>query len=84
MPEKLCGLLLKRAETNAEGLAREQKQSALASYLYLDNILANNNLIPCWSEFAAIKEVLKPERGDTIKMLEKAGKIVVTLQQKPF
>jgi hypothetical protein len=77
-------LLLKRTETNAETLAKESKPTALASYLYLDNILANNNLIPCWAEFASIKEVIKPEKGDTIKMLEKAGKVQITLKFGKF
>lgn len=43
--------------------------------------MENNNLIPCWSEFATIKSVIDAQRGDTLKPLEKLGKLKVTLKQ---
>ena len=43
--------------------------------------MENNNLIPCWSEFAQIKSVINAEKGDALKTLEKAGKLKVTLKE---
>ena len=43
--------------------------------------MENNNLIPCWSEFGQIKQVIKSEKGDALKTLEKAGKLRVTLKE---
>ena len=82
--DKLVNLLTKRVETHLQGLAKEGKATGLAAYLYLDNILQNNNLIPAWSEFALLKEVINAEKGDTLKTMEKAGKIVVTLCEGKF
>ena len=47
----------------------------------MSNILENNNLIPYWSEFAAIKSIISADKGDTLKPLEKAGKLRVTLKE---
>jgi len=38
-------------------------------------------LIPCWSEFADIKGVIDPKKGDVLKTFEKAGKLKVTLKE---
>jgi len=50
IPEKLLGLLLKRLEQHAATLLG--KPQGVSVYQFFDNILENNNLIPCWSEFA--------------------------------
>ena len=82
VPQKLVNLLTKRVETHIETLAKNGNSSALAAFLYLDNILLNNNLIPCWAEFADIKPLIG--KNDTLKPLEKAGKLAVTLQEGKF
>lgn len=82
MPQKLVDLLTKRAEKNAGDLFKDKKHTGLASLVFLDNILLNNNLIPCWSEFAEIKPLIT--KNDALKPLEKAGKLVVTLSEPPF
>ena len=46
--------------------------------------MENNNLIPCWSEFAQIKTVIKADKGDLLKPLEKAGKLKVTLKEQNY
>ena len=56
----------------------------LSAYQFMDNIMQNNNLIPCWSEFAQIKQVIVADKGDTLKPLEKAGKLRVTLKEGDF
>ena len=43
--------------------------------------MENNNLIPCWAEFASIKSVIDATKGDTLKALEKLGKLRVTLKE---
>ena len=48
------------------------------------NIMQNNNLIPCWSEFPQIKQVISPDKGDTLKPFEKAGKLRVTLKEGQY
>jgi len=70
-------LLTKRVETHLATLSKDGHSTALAAFLYLDNILLNNNLIPCWSEFADIKPLIG--KNDTLKPLEKAGKLSLTL-----
>jgi hypothetical protein len=40
-------------------------------------MLENNNLIPAWEEFKAVKEIIK--EGDEIKNFEKAGKVRVKI-----
>lgn len=56
----------------------------VSAYKFLANIMENNNLIPCWSEFAEIKSVIDSERGDQLKAFEKAGKLKVTLKEGNF
>ena len=82
MPQKLINLLTKRVETHLATLSKDGNCSALAAFLYLDHILLNNNLIPCWSEFADIKPLIG--KNDTLKPLEKAGKLHLTLQEGKF
>lgn len=84
IPHKLQALLLKRLEATAEKLQKEGKPQAVAVFEFLDNILQNNNLIPCWTEFADIKGVIDAKKGDELKMFEKAGKIKVTLKHDNF
>jgi len=48
------------------------------------NIMQNNNLIPCWSEFPLLKSVISAEKGDTLKPFEKAGKLRITLKEANF
>jgi hypothetical protein len=83
LPEKLIQFLQKKVETFAEGLAKEGKFHAAASYDFVDKILQNNNLIPCFMEVAMIKKVLaenKSEEKDEIKTFEKAGKLKLKLK----
>jgi len=56
----------------------------LSAYQFLANIMENNNLIPCWSEFPQMKTVIKTEKGDTLKPLEKLGKLRVTLKETEY
>jgi len=77
VPQKLINLLTKRVETHLATLSKDGNCSALAAFLYLDHILLNNNLIPCWSEFADIKPIIG--KNDTLKPLEKTGKLNLTL-----
>lgn len=56
----------------------------LSAYQFMANIMQNNNLIPCWSEFALIKQVILAEKGDTLKPFEKAGKLRVTLKERNY
>lgn len=81
MPQKLTQLLAKRTLNHMEELAKEGKEHVLSAYQFIANIMENNNLIPCWSEFATIKSVIDAKRGDTLKPLEKPGKLKVTLKQ---
>ena len=46
--------------------------------------MKNNNLIPCWSEFAQIKTVIQADKGDALKPFEKAGKLRVTLKEEKY
>ena len=80
MPQKLTGLLAKRVLAHITEQATAGKPQVVSAYQFLANIMENNNLIPCWSEFALIKAVIDAERGDTLKPLEKAGKLRVTLK----
>lgn len=84
MPQKLTGLLGKRVLGHIDELAKQGKVQALSAYQFLSNIMENNNLIPCWSEFASIKSVISAEKGDTLKALEKLGKLRVTLKEANF
>ena len=52
MPQKLTGLLGKRVLGHIDELAKQGKEQVLSAYQFLSNIMENNNLIPCWSEFA--------------------------------
>ena len=65
-------------------LAKQEKEQVVSAYKFLANIMENNNLIPCWSEFAEIKSVIDSERGDQLKAFEKAGKLKVTLKEGNF
>jgi len=82
LPERLVAMLLKRVEVNAAKLAKEGKDHIVASFEFLNNVLANNNLLPCWSEFAEIKKVLK--ETDELKTFEKAGKLKIKLVHDKF
>lgn len=79
---KLVELLGKRSEKHVADLIKDGKFSAFASLVFIDNILLNNNLIPCWPEFSQIKPLIS--KNDTLKPLEKAGKLVVTLTEGTF
>jgi len=81
MPQKLTQLLGKRVLTHIAELAKQGKEQVLSAYQFMDNIMQNNNLIPCWSEFPRIKQVISAEKGDTLKPFEKPGKIRVTLKE---
>ena len=81
IPTKLVGLLHKKLEAHMEALSKEGKEHILAGYEFLDNIISNNNLMPCCTEIPQIKQIIDAEKGDTFKALEKAGKIKITLKE---
>ena len=60
MPQKLTGLLGKRVLAHVTEQATAGKPQVVSAYQFLANIMENNNLIPCWSEFALIKSVIDP------------------------
>ena len=74
-------MLSKKLEGHISALAKEGKPQVLSGYQFISNIIENNNLIPCWSEFAQIKTVIDAKKGDTLKPLEKAGKLKITLKE---
>lgn len=84
MPSKLTQLLGKRVLKHIAELAKENKEQVESAYKFLANIMENNNLIPCWSEFAQIKTVIQADKGDTLKPFEKAGKLRVTLKEAKY
>lgn len=84
MPQKLTALLAKRVIAHIEELAKQGKEHVLSAYQFMANIMENNNLIPAWSEFASIKSVIDASKGDTLKALEKLGKLRVTLKEGNF
>jgi formate dehydrogenase assembly factor FdhD len=51
IPEKLCVLLLKQINAKAEAAAKTGIFHAASSFEFLNKVLSQNNLIPCWSEF---------------------------------
>ena len=81
IPPKLNGLLAKKVEAHVAELSKEGKEHILSGYQFLDNIISNNNLMPCCTEIPQIKQLLNAEKGDTFKALEKAGKIKLTLKE---
>ena len=84
MPQKLTALLAKRVLGHIDELAKQGKDQVLSAYQFMENIMENNNLIPCWSEFASIKSVINASKGDTLKALEKQGKLKVTLKEGKY
>ena len=68
-------------ETHIAELAKEGKEHILSGYEFLDNLIGNNNLMPCCTEIPQIKKIIDTEKGDTIKAFEKAGKIKITLKE---
>ena len=75
-------MLTKKVDAHIEEQIKEGKPHVLTSYELVSNIIQNNNLIPCWSEFPQIRGVLDlKNKGDTIKPLEKLGKLKITLKE---
>ena len=81
IPAKLVAMLSKKLENHITELAKDGKPHVLSAYQFISNIIENNNLIPCWSEFAQIKSVIDAKKGDTLKPLEKLGKLKLTLKE---
>lgn len=84
MPQKLTQLLGKKVIAHIAELAKNGKEQVISAYQFMANIMQNNNLIPCWSEFPQIKQVISPDKGDTLKPFEKAGKLRVTLKEGQY
>lgn len=81
IPAKFISMLTRKAEAHIAELAKAGKPQVLAGYQFISTIIEGNNLIPCFSEFAQIKSVIDPKKGDTLKPLEKAGKLKLTLKE---
>ena len=81
IPAKLVAMLSKKMENHIAELAKDGKPHVLSAYQFVSNIIENNNLIPCWSEFPQIKSVIDPKKGDVLKPLEKLGKLKLTLKE---
>ena len=84
MPPRMVQLFIKKIEKHIEEQYKEKKEHVLSTYQFLTNALENNNLLPCFFEFAQIKQVIDPKKGDVLKPLEKAGKLKVTLKEGEF
>ena len=81
IPPKLIAMLSKKLDAHMKELSKEGKPHVLAGYQFISTIIEGNNLIPCFSEVAQIKSVIDSKKGDTLKPLEKAGKLKVTLKE---
>lgn len=85
MPAKLVETLQNKCEALVGKLALEKKAQLIPAFDFLKGILENNNLIPAWSEFPEIRQLLKLKKPkeeakagviyDEIKLFEKAGKV---------
>ena len=82
MPDKLTALLAKRIRNHIDEHVKNRQAYLLSAYKFIANIIECNNLIPCWAEFADIKQVIKADKGDLLKTFEKAGKLRVTLKEQ--
>ena len=84
MPANLTRLLSKKCLAHIEGQAKESKDQVQSTYKFLANIMENNNLIPAFAEFPEIKSVIDAAKGDTLKPLEKLGKLRVQLKEGTY
>ena len=81
IPAKLISMFSRKLEAHIAELAKESKPQCLSAYQFISTIIEGNNLIPCFSEVPQIKGVIDSKKGDTLKPLEKAGKLKVTLKE---